>query len=91
MSRNLQAELDAAEGLVERLKQQIISGPCAEVGHTWASPGGMNAGCSDTCSCSVPVNVCTKCGDSDYGDNDEASITRDRCRTLYPENHEAEA
>lgn len=91
MSRDLQAELADAEGRVEMLKQQIVSGACADVGHTWVHVGGKNAGCRDTCGCSVPVHVCTKCGDSDYGDNEEASVTRDRCRTLYPEEHEDEA
>ncbi|MCA0358693.1 MAG: hypothetical protein LCH78_17915 [Proteobacteria bacterium] len=91
MSRDLQAELAAAEGRVEMLKQQIATGACADVGHAWEHIGGRNAGCSDTCACSVPVHVCAKCGDSDYGENDDASVTRDRCRALYPENHSADA
>lgn len=45
---------------------------CAAHGHTWRSIGGANAGCCDTCNCSVPVFECLICNDSDYGENDEA-------------------
>jgi len=47
--------------------------------HDWQSVGGCNAGCSDTCGCSVPVNTCSRCGDSDYGDNAEADAVRAHC------------
>lgn len=82
MTRDLARELEDAEASVARLKLKIKQGPCIEVGHSWSSTGGKNAGCHPDCSCSVPVYVCTKCGDSDYGDNDEASVTRDRCAQI---------
>jgi len=85
VSRDLQAELAAAEGRVEMLKQQIATGACADVGHAWEHIGGRNAGCSDTCACSVPVHVCPKCGDSDYGDNDEARRIREDCARRHEE------
>jgi hypothetical protein len=50
-----------------------------ENGHDWKSVGGANAGCGKNCSCSVPVHECTRCGDSDYGQNDEAETIRDEC------------
>lgn len=71
--------LERAEAEVAALKRQIAQGPCREYGHTWESYGGCNAGCSDVCGCSVPVNVCSKCGDCDYGDNEEAETVRTNC------------
>ena len=43
-----------------------------EDGHDWQHIGGCNAGCAEWCCCSVPVQKCSRCGDYDYGDNDEA-------------------
>ena len=43
-----------------------------ERGHDMQSIGGCNAGCDEYCACSVPVHTCTRCGDSDYGENAEA-------------------
>lgn len=40
--------------------------------------GGKNCGCHDG-GCSVPVYVCSRCGDSDYGDNQEAAAIRAEC------------
>jgi len=51
-----------------------------EGGHDWQSVGGCNAGCGDWCCCSVPVNSCYRCGDSDYGDSPEADLVRAHCR-----------
>jgi hypothetical protein len=50
-----------------------------EVGHDWQSIGGCNAGCGDFCACSVPVHTCTRCGDCDYGDNEDANEIRKAC------------
>jgi hypothetical protein len=52
-----------------------------QAGHDWQSIGGRNACCDegDFCSCSVPVNACTRCGDCDYGDNDDADDVRRLC------------
>lgn len=77
-------ELAAAEARVEAIKRAIRQGPCAEHGHDWQSDGGCNAVCDRAedgdCGCSVPVNVCTKCGDCDYGDNAAAEEVRTNCR-----------
>lgn len=73
-------ELAEAEGRVASIKQRIASEHCSVVGHDWASTGGKNAGCGRDCGCSVPVNVCRKCGDRDYGDNAEARETIRACR-----------
>jgi hypothetical protein len=69
---SLKDQLDAVEAEAARLRREIASGPCREYGHDWQSYGGRNAGCDKDCGCSVPVNVCAKCGDCDYGENDEA-------------------
>lgn len=50
-----------------------------EAGHDMQSIGGCNAGCDPDCSCSVPVHTCTRCGDCDYGKNEEADRIRARC------------
>ena len=54
---------------------------CREA-HDWVSIGGCNAGCSDFCCCSVPVHECSRCGDCDYGENDEAEEVRKNCDCL---------
>lgn len=54
-----------------------------EEGHDMHSIGGCNAGCHADCSCSVPVNVCRRCGDSDYGDNPEAEQVRADCALRF--------
>ena len=42
-------------------------------GHEWVFVGGRACDCEDpTGYCSFPVHRCAKCGDYDYGDNDEA-------------------
>lgn len=56
-----------------------------EAGHDWQSVGGCNAGCHAECGCSVPVYTCSRCGDCDYGDNDEARVVRKRCADLWGE------
>jgi hypothetical protein len=76
---DLQSELEKAQAHVASLQRQIAAGPCRELGHDWQSYGGANAGCTSSCSCSVPVNVCTKCGDCDYGQNAEADRIRAEC------------
>lgn len=53
-----------------------------ERGHDMQSIGGCNAGCGDDCSCSVPVNVCSRCGVCDYGDNDDAREIRAQCAVI---------
>ena len=57
----------------------VIPGRLCQVeGHIWRHIGDCNAGCACG-SCSVPVHECKRCSDCDYGDNDEASDTRQRC------------
>lgn len=79
---DLERQLEEAQATVERLRREIAVGPCATNGHDWQSDGGCNASCEleDRCGCSVPVMVCTKCGDCDYGQNSEAEKTRQACR-----------
>jgi len=80
----LQTALAEAEAQVHRLKREMAQGPCVEFGHDWQFTGGKNAACGDGCGCSVPVHVCTKCGDCDYGDNDEADRIKGRCNEGFP-------
>lgn len=62
----------------ERTMADLYGHPCAD-GHTWEHVGGKNCGCGPDASCSVPVQTCKVCGDSDYGDNEDAKRTRDEC------------
>ena len=74
--------LEAAKAEVMRLELQIKQGNCEEVGHDWVSIGGCGCGCKKASlgySCSVPVNECRKCGDCDYGQNDDADTIRASC------------
>lgn len=80
---SLQEQLERAEAEAARLRREIAAGPCREYGHDWRFHGGRNAGCGDPdCSCSVPVHRCSKCGDFDYGDNDETDRVRAECAAL---------
>ena len=56
---------------------------CCEAGHDWQPAGGCNAGCHADCSCSVPVHKCSRCGDYDYGVNEEAQQVRADCALKY--------
>lgn len=71
--------LAEAEAEVARIKREIANGPCRQYGHSWKLLGGRNAGCGKDCRCSVSVYSCKKCGDSDYGDNAEASLVIAEC------------
>lgn len=72
-------QLEEAEATAERIRRQIRAATCQEVGHDWVSIGGCNAGCSRDCNCSIPVLACKKCGDCDYGENEEANETKANC------------
>ena len=72
-------ELAKVEAQAHALRREIAQGPCREYGHDWQFYGGANAGCGPDCGCSVPVNVCSKCGDCDYGQNAEAPKIRAEC------------
>lgn len=71
-------ELEAARASVWMIEQQIAGASCADVGHQWQSTGGANCGCENG-ACSVPVNVCVKCKDCDYGDGPDADDVRAKC------------
>lgn len=61
-------------------KRDILYVNCQDGLHVWQSVGGANAGCGRDCACSVPVNECTVCRDSDYGKNAAADEVRAECR-----------
>jgi hypothetical protein len=71
-------EMTAAKALLENGFD-----PCYQGHLDWVSSGGANCGCHPTAACSVPVYHCTVCGDSDYGDNEEADEQRKRCHELF--------
>lgn len=83
---SLREELVEAEAKADHLRRRIAAEGCATAGHDWKHVGGKNAGCSRglDCGCSVPVHVCRVCGDSDYGDNDEANRTLVECERSQP-------
>jgi hypothetical protein len=70
--------LETARAEVARLERLAATANCREVGCDMQHSGGMNCGCEDG-SCSVPAFSCSRCGDSDYGDNSEAAEKRSRC------------
>ncbi len=76
---DLAQRLEAAQAEVARLQREMKQATCAELGrHDWQHLGGAWCGCDDG-SCSVPVYLCSRCGDSDYGHNEEAADIRRRC------------
>lgn len=77
----LATQLAEAEARVAQLRREIAAGPCAQFGHDWKLVGGRNACCEAeaSCSCSIPVNVCAKCSDCDYGENQEAADVIRNC------------
>jgi len=83
MMSDLFVELEAVEARAAALRREIAAGPCREYGHDWQFYGGAHAGCADDCVCSVPVNVCAKCGDCDYGDNIDAGAVRADCALSF--------
>ena len=87
-SMNLTEQIEAARAELTRLERLAESATCAELGHDWVSLGGCNCGCHEDASCSVPVLECSRCGDCDYGENDEAAETRRLCQETHPERHE---
>ena len=63
------------------IKRDFLFLNCWGGGHAWESIGGCNCGCEDG-RCSVPVLCCTRCGDCDYGDNEEAKDIRRNCESI---------
>lgn len=80
---NLAQQLEAARAEVTRLERLAATASCRDLGCDMQSVGGCCAGCDGErglCSCSVPVHKCTRCGDCDYGENDEADQIRAACQ-----------
>jgi hypothetical protein len=72
-------QLEAARAEVARLERMAAAATCRELGSCdMQSAGGANCGCPDG-QCSVPVLKCTRCGDYDYGENEEANEKRTHC------------
>lgn len=77
-------QIEEARNRLAQLERQAKHASCRDLGHDWRMIGGKNAGCGcDGCGCSVPVNECVRCGDCDYGDNDEAVRTVKECNERY--------
>lgn len=77
---NLARQIEEAKANLSQLEQAAKHASCRELGHDWHSIGGKNAGCGHPgCSCSVPVMECRRCGDCDYGDNEDAEQTIKEC------------
>jgi hypothetical protein len=86
----LAEKLDAARAEVARLERIAATATCRDLGCDMQSIGGCNCGCvfgegddAHPGSCSVPVLQCTRCGDCDYSDNDEAKEVRRECHERY--------
>lgn len=84
MSEQLTVNIENLLEETERRKKiyrEYVYNRCKVHGeHSMVFHGGSNAGCGDMCICSIPVHVCELCGDSDYGDNDEASDIIKKCK-----------
>lgn len=81
---SLADQLEGARAEVARLERIAATATCREIGCDMQHYGGRNCGCEGGC-CSVPVYVCTRCGDSDYGDNAEAAQTKAECDARFDE------
>lgn len=80
---DLAQELDEARARVVLLERRAAAATCAELGrHDWQSTGGANCGCEGG-FCSVPVSVCSRCKDCDYGENEEAREVRRHCAEMH--------
>lgn len=79
----LAEQLEAARAELARLERIAATATCRELGCDMEHRGGANCGCEGG-HCSVPVHVCTRCGDCDYGDNAEATERRAACAALHP-------
>jgi hypothetical protein len=72
----------SATGLPGAAPEDGLVAKCGDGKHVaWEHMGGVNCGC-DGGACSVPVYGCKACGDSDYGQNDEATRKRNHCAEL---------
>jgi len=78
-TKSLSERLEEAKANLARLEREAASATCIDLGHDWQSLGGCNCGCHETAQCSVPVYICRRCKDCDYGTNQEAIEIRQRC------------
>lgn len=88
----LRDQIEAARAELAHLERIAATATCRELGCDMQSVGGANCGCEFIVAdlydepmlvagcCSVPVNRCTRCGDCDYGNNDDAKEVRRLCR-----------
>lgn len=75
----LSEQIERKKAELASLELQAQAATCLEMGkHDWQFYGGANCGCQDG-GCSVPVHKCVRCGDCDYGENDEAESIRRDC------------
>lgn len=80
---SLSDQLEAARAHVAHLERIAATATCRELGCDMKSIGGCCASCDGEhglCSCSVPVHTCTRCGDCDYGENEQAEQIRADCK-----------
>lgn len=90
--RGLAKQIDEARDQLARLERAAKAATCREMGrHDWKLLGGKNAGCGEGCGCSVMVYECARCGDCDYGDNEEADEARRDCAMRHAREEEHEA
>lgn len=83
MNTPLALALEEARAHVARLERQAAAATCVEIGHDWRFIGGRSCCCElgggNYGCCSFSVHECSRCGDCDYGDNDEATEIRAAC------------
>lgn len=62
------------------MKRDILFLHCQD-GHDWVFKGGRACDCEDVCGngCSIPVHECSRCGDCDYGENEDAQQVKRDC------------
>lgn len=82
---NLTEQIEIARANLVRLERMAASASCVELGHDWQMLGGRICNCENG-YCSIPVNECKRCGDCDYGDNEEARDIMTKCKELDIEN-----
>jgi hypothetical protein len=75
----LAEQIEEAQARLLHLQRQAAGATCDQVGHAWSRVGGANCGCHLDATCSVPVHVCKRCGECDYGHNVEAEDRRAAC------------
>lgn len=80
----LRERLEVARAEVARLEREAASLGCRDAGHQWVFDGGRWCGCHETAGCSIPVHKCARCGNYDYGDNEDARKQIAACLERFP-------